>query len=384
MTTDEASWAPGLVAIRRLARVPPHQRPDRRPEARPARWDRPELDGQGHHRPDRGVRARRFVAPRLVRPARPAPAADPDAVAERERDGVDRSVTTTYLERLGGAVGRGRQRPVSRSRSRPGRAATRLLGRSGRRRAVRDAHPRGRWAVRGGREAEPGLLRSARIGRPGRPRAAPRPDPDRHPGGRWTPSAATSARPRPATPSRCSIGSARTPLPSAHMSAARRSARCSSAPTASRTSCAGPRTPVPASSRPSSSRPTRRSAPLPSRCTSASPDWSRAGVPAGRSAWSSERRLRRSWSRSGPPPPDSAILVPGVGAQGGEIEPVLRHGPATADPAGGRPGRGLLVNVSRGIAGAALGEPFGEGSSDPGERLAAAARDWASRLPVLP
>ena len=52
--------------------------------------------------------------------------------------------------------------------------------------------------------------------------------------------------------------------------------------------------------------------------------------------------------------PGLAFLVPGVGAQGGEIEPVLRDGRAVADPAGGRPGGGLLVNVSRGIAAAAI------------------------------
>ncbi len=51
--------------------------------------------------------------------------------------------------------------------------------------------------------------------------------------------------------------------------------------------------------------------------------------------------------------PGLAFLVPGVGAQGGAIEPVLRDGPATAAPAAGGAGRGLLVNVSRGIAGAA-------------------------------
>ncbi len=78
--------------------------------------------------------------------------------------------------------------------------------------------------------------------------------------------------------------------------------------------------------------------------------------------------------------PGLAVLVPGVGAQGGSIEPVLAHGPATAAPAGGRPGGGLLVNVSRGIAGAAAdGTP-----GDPFERIAAAAADWAERLPVLP
>ena len=81
--------------------------------------------------------------------------------------------------------------------------------------------------------------------------------------------------------------------------------------------------------------------------------------------------------------PALAFLVPGVGAQGGEIEPVLEHGPATAAPAGGRPGGGLLVNVSRGIAGAALAlDP--DAPDDPFERVAEAARDWARRLPVLP
>jgi orotidine-5'-phosphate decarboxylase len=82
--------------------------------------------------------------------------------------------------------------------------------------------------------------------------------------------------------------------------------------------------------------------------------------------------------------PGLGFLVPGIGAQGGEIEPVLRDGPATAAPAGAGTGGGLLVNVSRGISDAAIGEPGPGVPSDPGERLAAAARDWASRLPVLP
>ena len=82
--------------------------------------------------------------------------------------------------------------------------------------------------------------------------------------------------------------------------------------------------------------------------------------------------------------PGLAFLVPGVGAQGGEIGPVLAAGPATADPAGGRPGRGLLVNVSRGIASAALQPPTEGRSAELGERVAEAARGWAARLPVLP
>jgi orotidine-5'-phosphate decarboxylase len=82
--------------------------------------------------------------------------------------------------------------------------------------------------------------------------------------------------------------------------------------------------------------------------------------------------------------PGLGFLVPGIGAQGGEIEPVLRDGPATVAPAGAGTGRGLLVNVSRAISSAALGQPAGADTGDPGERLAAAARDWARRLPVLP
>jgi orotidine-5'-phosphate decarboxylase len=82
--------------------------------------------------------------------------------------------------------------------------------------------------------------------------------------------------------------------------------------------------------------------------------------------------------------PGLAFLVPGVGAQGGEVEPVLAHGSATADPAGGRSGGGLLVNVSRGIAQAALDVAAGGRRTDPGERLAEAAAGWAASLAVLP
>ena len=98
--------------------------------------------------------------------------------------------------------------------------------------------------------------------------------------------------------------------------------------------------------------------------------------------------------------PGLPFLVPGVGAQGGEVDLVLSSGPASAPPAGPasgsapRPGGGLLVNVSRGIAGAAAdpatdppGEAAGTAAGAPamdlGERLAERARSWAARLPVL-
>lgn len=82
--------------------------------------------------------------------------------------------------------------------------------------------------------------------------------------------------------------------------------------------------------------------------------------------------------------PGLPFLVPGLGTQGGDADATLRHGPAMPAGGMGRPGGGLLVNVSRSIASAALG-PASEGSTiDVEARLSAAARDWAARLPVLP
>ena len=82
--------------------------------------------------------------------------------------------------------------------------------------------------------------------------------------------------------------------------------------------------------------------------------------------------------------PDVAMLVPGIGSQGGDLAAVLANGPASSGEASGRPGGGLLVNVSRGIAGVAVGAPPTGPHVELEERLAAAARDWAARLPVLP
>jgi orotidine 5'-phosphate decarboxylase subfamily 2 len=80
--------------------------------------------------------------------------------------------------------------------------------------------------------------------------------------------------------------------------------------------------------------------------------------------------------------PGLGLLVPGVGAQGGDVGPVLVHGPATAVPAGGRPGGGLLVNVSRGISGAAAKADAGATGKDVAPLLGEAARQWAARLPA--
>ena len=74
--------------------------------------------------------------------------------------------------------------------------------------------------------------------------------------------------------------------------------------------------------------------------------------------------------------PALPFLVPGIGAQGGELEPVLRFGPTSVGPASVGAGAGLLVNVSRGISGAAKTE------GDVAEKIAAAAAEWAARLRI--
>lgn len=75
--------------------------------------------------------------------------------------------------------------------------------------------------------------------------------------------------------------------------------------------------------------------------------------------------------------PGLPFLVPGVGAQGGDVGPVLEHGPTATGPSSNHAGHGLLVNVTRGIARAGL-----EGG-DLEASIAAAAAEWAGRLPVL-
>ncbi len=75
--------------------------------------------------------------------------------------------------------------------------------------------------------------------------------------------------------------------------------------------------------------------------------------------------------------PELPFLVPGIGAQGGDVDAARTHGAATAGPAGATPGGAALVNVSRGIANAA------RDAVDVEAAVAAAALDWAARLRVL-
>jgi orotidine 5'-phosphate decarboxylase subfamily 2 len=72
--------------------------------------------------------------------------------------------------------------------------------------------------------------------------------------------------------------------------------------------------------------------------------------------------------------PELPFLVPGLGSQGGDREATLRNGPVGAGPLSTVAGGGLLVNVSRGIAGKALD------ADDPEAAIAAAAADWSDRL----
>lgn len=65
--------------------------------------------------------------------------------------------------------------------------------------------------------------------------------------------------------------------------------------------------------------------------------------------------------------PDLPLLVPGVGAQGGDLDAVLAAGRA-AD------GYGLLINSSRGIIYAGTGEDFAEAAAEAARSLAVAMR----------
>ena len=75
--------------------------------------------------------------------------------------------------------------------------------------------------------------------------------------------------------------------------------------------------------------------------------------------------------------PGLPLLVPGVGAQGGEANAVTADGGATTAPGSGVVGRGLLVNVGRGISDAGVADERVE------EALGAAAAEWGRRLAIL-
>jgi orotidine-5'-phosphate decarboxylase len=75
--------------------------------------------------------------------------------------------------------------------------------------------------------------------------------------------------------------------------------------------------------------------------------------------------------------PGLPLLVPGVGAQGGEASDVISSGGAGAAPGSGVVGGGLLINVGRGISDAATAD------DRVAEALSAAAAEWGRRLAIL-
>ena len=81
--------------------------------------------------------------------------------------------------------------------------------------------------------------------------------------------------------------------------------------------------------------------------------------------------------------PGLAFLVPGVGAQGGEIAPVLADGPATAVAGRRRRRAGGCSSTCRAGSPGPRSGPRTARPADPGTRLAEAAAAWAASLAVL-
>lgn len=65
--------------------------------------------------------------------------------------------------------------------------------------------------------------------------------------------------------------------------------------------------------------------------------------------------------------PDMPLLVPGVGAQGGDLQAVLKHGRDAS-------GYGLLINSSRGIIQASTGDDFAQAAGTAAKELVEAMR----------
>ncbi|MEY4389340.1 MAG: hypothetical protein RLZZ432_1059 [Chloroflexota bacterium] len=75
--------------------------------------------------------------------------------------------------------------------------------------------------------------------------------------------------------------------------------------------------------------------------------------------------------------PTLPFLVPGIGAQGGDVQATVRHGGARDGVAGGSVGGGLLVNVGRGISDGVAD------AADPVAHLRARAAEWGAHLAIL-
>jgi orotidine-5'-phosphate decarboxylase len=72
--------------------------------------------------------------------------------------------------------------------------------------------------------------------------------------------------------------------------------------------------------------------------------------------------------------PSLPFLVPGIGAQGGDMDAVRANGAVRGGAAGAIAGGGLLINVSRGIASAAVD------AAEPEAAINRSAEEWAEWL----
>ncbi len=95
------------------------------------------------------------------------------------------------------------------------------------------------------------------------------------------------------------------------------------------------------------------------------------------SAWWSAPPRPTRWPWYVPSHPDCRSWCPGSGPRAATWTRPSRHGPAATGAAAATRAGALLVNVSRGISGAAID------ASDPAAAIEAAARSWATRLGVL-
>ena len=349
-----------LVAGRRPDRLPPRRRARSSTCGSPSsRAPAPPWTVKETRRPHRERRPRRRLAARLVRPRGPAasrrrtpePSADA-AASDRARD------VPAYLERLAARTAAtrtvlcvgidpdadGRCPPASRRRSPASSAFARLVleavaartpprssptSRSSRRTAPR-ASPRSSGSARSC-PADVPFVADAKRGDIGIDGGAPGRRAVRRARARTpSPSTRTSAR-RPIAPLLERGGPVRLrPVPDLEP-------RRGGAP--------GPR-----GRRGRRRRPARRAALGPGR-----PAGGDAGARAARSGSSSAPRRPPSWRRSGRSRRASRSSSRASGRRAARSRRCSRDGPATAPPAGGRAGGGLLVNVSRGIARAALG-----------------------------
>ena len=100
----------------------------------------------------------------------------------------------------------------------------------------------------------------------------------------------------------------------------------------------------------------------------------RIGLVAGATAGDAFSDLRRT-------APGLPLLVPGIGAQGGDLRLVLRHGDVVQGDATTQPGGGLLVNVGRAISGVA--SDADSEAATLGEGIHARAAEWGRRLAIL-